>query len=453
MPAKAEYLEQLDLFPGVEQIEFQHANTKGYVAILRQFKDGNKHQVTIPAQALPGRIYDLCCRPLADCWVSQNGFFKQGTRRVLDIGQLVALYVDLDCYKVGIEANEAVGIVYRDYIEPGKIPRPSMVIYSGQGAQLVWRIKQETAYALPVWQGVENWLIDQLKPLGADPQARDAARVLRVAGTFNLKNNTLVEIKYDSTQLYSLTDLCKQYIVPFLPQTENPKKNTPGPKIHRLFTEHSLFYSRMVDIHKLITLRQTAKPGNSKTWGRETMLFLYRYYNCMFSGDPERALEETLYLNQLFLQPLSLKEVESATRSAEIAFENRDNEEYQKQARKQGHRRYGYNYKTSTLIELLAITPEEQKHMLNLIGTVEKNSRRTERRHAEGRKDRRGGQAPCLDRQTYLFECQLNNQDKVLRAHELKAQGMSQRAIAQELKISVSTVNTYLQRVFGGGAL
>ena len=222
MPAIPQQLaEQLDLFAGVEQTQFHHVNTKGYVVILQKFRNGRIKPTSIPASQLPGRIYDIC-RVDADCWMSQNGFHKWGTRKIKDIGQLVTLFTDLDCYKLNITPDEAIKMSY-EYVGANKIPRPSMIIKSGKGVQLIWRINPETAYALPVWQGVEDWLIKVLKPAGADEQVKDAARVLRVAGTFNKKNNALVEIEYDSNEIYSLTDICKQYILPNLPPESEPK--------------------------------------------------------------------------------------------------------------------------------------------------------------------------------------------------------------------------------------
>ena len=208
----------------------------------------------------------------------------------------------------------------------------------------------------------------------------------------------------------------------------------------------------MHDIQQLITMRRNIDPNQgNRTWGREMLLFLFRYYSCMFSSDPEKSLEETLDLNSQFLSPLSEAEVIRATRSAETTFLERNTIATDK---KSPYKRTGYNYRTAKLVELLQISAEEQKHMKNLIGPKEKTHRQTVKRYKEGRKDRRSGQAPSVDRQTYLFECQQANKDKVAMAHDLTAKGMSQRKIAKELNISVSTVNTYLKReVFGGGLL
>ena len=453
MPAINEYAEQLDLFPGIEQTQFHHTNTKGFVVLLQKFKNGKIKQTSLPAIQLPNRIYELC-RKDGDCWMSQNGFYRYNTRKIHDIGQLVTLFVDLDCYKLNITPDEAIKKAY-GFVDNKQIPRPSMVIRSGQGVQLIWRIEPETAYALPTWQGVEDWLIETLKPIGADPQVKDAARVLRVAGTFNKKNNALVEIQYDSEEIYSLTNICKQYILS--PEPESPSKiiktSYPKPykkttksqevnKIKRLFSTYTLYYARMIDVTKLIELRCGAQENRK----RELLLFLYRYYSCMYTYNHEAALEEMLELNATFRNPLTTSEVEQATKSAQTAYENRNNEEYHEAARAKGYAKYGYNYKTATLIKLLEITESEQQHMTNLIGTAEKYRRKDLKRHESGRKDRRNGQAPSVDRQTYLLQCQSINVDKVAKTKALREEGLSLRKIAEEVGVSLNMVQRYLKK-------
>ena len=270
--------EQLNLFSGTEQTQFHHVNTKGFVVLLQKFKHGKIKSTSIPATQLQKRIYDIC-RVDGDCWMSQNGFYKKNTRKIQDIGQLVTLYTDLDCYKLGIKPERAIEFTYQ-YVNDNKIPRPSMVIKSGQGVQLIWRIKPESAYNLPTWQGVEDWLIETLMPIGADPQVKDAARVLRVAGTFNKKNNVIVEIEYDATEIYTLTDICKQYIIPNLPPSIKKVPETPSTKskstsntrqVKRLFSTYSLYYARMNDVAKLVELRCNAYENRK----RELLLFCF----------------------------------------------------------------------------------------------------------------------------------------------------------------------------------
>ncbi|WWU66860.1 hypothetical protein QJR26_18905 (plasmid) [Clostridium baratii] len=86
------------------------------------------------------------------------------------------------------------------------------------------------------------------------------------------------------------------------------------------------------------------------------ILFLYRYYLCSFTEDVQKALQDVLELNNEFIQPLSEKEVTRATKSAERCYLDKNKE---------------YKYKNDTLIELLEISEEEEKHMKIIISKRE----------------------------------------------------------------------------------
>ena len=125
---------------------------------------------------------------------------------------------------------------------------------------------------------------------------------------------------------------------------------------------------------------------------RETVCFLYRYWTCCFTSDPERALEDTLNLNSEFIEPLPDKEVINATKCAQKAWAAKSNDKANELAKAMGYPGAGYNLKTSKIIEWLDITPEEQTHLSTIIGAQEKRKRNTaakrESRRAQGMKPR-----------------------------------------------------------------
>lgn len=75
-----------------------------------------------------------------------------------------------------------------------KLPYPSLAISTGRGLALVWRHEPVSKHVLPKWARCQQCIIEALEELGADPGAKDAARVLRLVGTYNSKSGTLVEI-------------------------------------------------------------------------------------------------------------------------------------------------------------------------------------------------------------------------------------------------------------------
>ena len=121
---------------------------------------------------------------------------------------------------------------------------------------------------------------------------------------------------------------------------------------------------------------------------REITLFLYRYWSCCFTGDPQEALQQTLEFNQTFTHPLSRKEAVKATVSAQKAWEAKSDKTANERAKAMGYPGAGYRISNTTLIDWLDITPEEQKHLSTIIGPKEKRARdliaKEEKRRAEG---------------------------------------------------------------------
>jgi DNA-binding CsgD family transcriptional regulator len=93
-----------------------------------------------------------------------------------------------------------------------------------------------------------------------------------------------------------------------------------------------------------------------------------------------------------------------------------------------------YTYSNATLVRLLKITPAEQRELRTIIGADERRRRNAER-HERAR--RSAGADP---RDVYLA----TSFDRREKARKLAGTGMTQRAIAAELGVSVGAVNGYL---------
>ncbi|HAT4253543.1 TPA: DNA-binding response regulator, partial [Clostridium perfringens] len=191
-------------------------------------------------------------------------------------------------------------------------------------------------------------LYNQLKCFGADRQALDATRILRVPGSINSKSKTVVNILDEYEYIYDLREIQNGFLPELKPYEK--KKGRPS-KINYIYRERSLYYGRIQDIIKLCELREYDLKGH-----RELILFLYRYYLCSFTEDIQKALEDALELNSMFRQALSEREVIRATRSAERCYLDKNKQ---------------YKYKNETLIELLEINEEEQRYMKIIISKDE----------------------------------------------------------------------------------
>ena len=248
-----------------------------------------------------------------------------------------------------------------------------MIIFSGQGVVLIWMIEPVPYMALPLWQAVQNYLIQELQPLGGDPKAADAARVFRIAGSTSSKNGHEVRCQYRHDYRYTLRDIQYDYLPELTPKKE-PKKAGRPKKVLHLFNVYSLHGARLRDLAKLVDLRKGEMDGY-----REITLFLYRYWTCCFTGDATEALQQTLDFNEGFTHPLPQKEARKATESAQKAWAAKSNREANEKARAMGYPGAGYRISNAKLIDWLGITEEEQKHLKTIIGGKEKNRRKREK--------------------------------------------------------------------------
>lgn len=340
-------------------------------------------------------------------YISLNTFYST-YRRIEYLKELKAQFIDLDIYKTGLTKEQILMNLEADHFNKS-IPRPNLIIDSGRGLYLVWLINSVPSKALPLWKAVEEYLYSVLKPFGADRQALDPTRVLRVPGSINSKSNTKVEVIEQYDYLYDLREIQNEFL-PELDENRAKKKGRPSKKvfIHR---ERSLYYSRIQDLIKLCELREYDLESH-----RELILFLYRYYLCSFLEDTQKALEDVLELNREFISPLRETEVIRATRSAERVYLSKDKE---------------YKYKNKTLIELLDITDLEEIYMTTII-----SDREYKRRNNEYNKKKY--QEKLKEEGKVSKKEQINIQRQKIKA--LLEQGFTQKDISTELNIPSRTI-------------
>ena len=403
---------------------FTHESADGYITIAKKDKttgEFRQYHYRSPeelADNLSGWIGD-------DVFFSQNTFYKP-RRRIENIRQLRSLYVDLDFYIFNYDPSWIIGKLEHEYF--GKtIPDPNIIIFSGQGLVLIWLIDPIPYRALPLWQAVEKYLLDQLKDLGGDAKATDAARIFRIAGSRNTKNGAYVHTEYRHDYRYDIHQIQYDYLPELTPA--KAKKRGRRKKIVQLFNIYSLHFARIKDLHALVKMRDGAMDGM-----RETTCFLYRYWMCCFAEDPQEALKATLELNEEFTDPLSQKEVERATRSAEKAWASRSNKEADKIAKEKGYPGAGYNVSNAKLIDWLHITQEEMKTLSTIINAKEKNRRRREKyQEQEGKMSREEYRQQHKDKASIIQQA-------------IKKHGkLSVRRLSTITGISKSTVNRILK--------
>ena len=383
----------------VEYIDKVHGDSKGW--ITRSCIDENGYSQW-HYKYLELKETDLTGKNI---YITLNTFYKP-CRRLECIKELNALFIDLDYYKTKFTKEQIIMNLEENYFNK-TIPATNYILDSGRGLALIWLINKVPSKALPLWKAIEEYLYNKLKEFGADRQALDATRILRVPGSINSKSKTVVSIIDEYDYIYDLREIQKEYLPELKPKEK--KKGRPK-KINYVYRERSLYFARIQDIIKLCELREYDLRGH-----REIILFLYRYYLCGFTEDVQKALEDVLELNSMFRYPLKENEVIRATMSAEKCYLDKNKE---------------YKYKNDTLIELLEITEYEETYMSTIISKNE-----YKRRHREREKNR------YLEK--LKADGKIKEKDKLLQRRikikDLLAEGLEQKDICLRLNISKRT--------------
>ena len=398
-----EFLEYAFKFNTEDYINKIHSDSKGW--ITRSVIDGNGYKQWHYKYA---QLKDLDFTG-ENIYITLNTFYKP-CRRLENVKELNCLYIDLDYYKTGKVRSQILMDLEKNYFNK-KIPIPNYVLDSGRGLYLIWRINKVPSQALPLWKAVQDYFYNQLKSLGADRQALDSTRILRVPNSINSKSNTVVSVIEQYDYVYDLREIQNNFLPTLKPKEK--KKGRPS-KINFIYRERSLYYARIQDIIKLCELREYDLKGH-----REVILFLYRYYLCSFTEDLTKALNDVLELNNMFTQPLKENEVIKATRSAEKCYLDKIKE---------------YKYKNDTLIELLEISEEEQTYMTTIISKAEYKRRKQVRDRIYQKKNYQ---------EQLKAQGKISEKDKIsqrrYKIKDLLQEGLKQKDICVLLNISKPT--------------
>ncbi|MFL0198036.1 DNA-binding response regulator [Clostridium sp. WILCCON 0269] len=376
-----------------------------------------------------------------DFYISSSTFYKP-KRSTSNIRQFRALYIDIDVEKHGKYGKSETIYMMHDLVNENKIPTPSMIVDSGRGLHIYWRIKNAPYGAIYTWQEIEDYLYHQLKDLGADIQATEGSRVLRLPNTINSRINKECKVLIISDDVeYSMYDLREEYLnykskksyQLEIHQTKEINKKKLG-TISRLFNSYTLHLARVTDIETLCSLRKYDVKGY-----RNFILHCYAYWKGIYTRDITELEKEVIEFNIAFKNPLKESEVSAILRcipkaiSKFIEYEQGVRTGQVKRVTKGMRDKGGYWYKNKTLIETLDITLDEQKHMTTIIGQEEKY-----RRNNDKRKDSRRNEEGLTQKQVEV-------RDLTEKVKELKEHGLNNSEIAEKLNISRQLVGRYIK--------
>ena len=400
----------------IDWAQIVHPSVDGYVTIATRSQDGWKEQ----PYTVDSWYEHIVQQDDIDCYYTPNTVYKPH-RTVENARHINAFYVDLDFYKFALSFEETLDAI--DFlVRTERLLEPTFIVYSGQGIYLFWQIESVPAkykQVLKLFGHIQTFLIDTLKELGADPQVKDVVRVLRVPTSINTKTGQTVRILRYSEKFYTMRCL-QQFMndalmVELNAKRKPSKKKKAVGKVKYLYNYFTLAVARASDLRTLCKLRDYDIDGY-----RNAFLHVYAYQMFLVHNNYHVARNFIMEFNEDLRTPLPKQEVEAIVRSTFKAYE-RNREDISK----------GYNYKNATLIELLAITTDEQRELKTIISEAEVAHRRNEKKRIKRRSE------------DGLTSRERAKQEVMNSVSSLLKEGLKQKEIAEKLGLDKG----YLSRI------
>ncbi|WP_083379482.1 helix-turn-helix domain-containing protein [Pseudomonas cannabina] len=436
---------QLALFSSQDEAQMYHdSNRSGFFSLLVDVR-GEKRQSSHRLAAMP-TILNLVDKT-RDTWMAQAEFIRPN-RRVVNLSRIGLLFADLDTYRIPALAGRdpeklAASVLY--FCNEAGVPAPSLLIYSGRGIQAKWLLEGTIPrQALPRWNACQRYLVDRLAHIGADPMAKDASRVLRTVETVNSKSGEVCRVvhvqsdkngqpvRYNFEHMAEALLPTARWTIEQQRQEQSQRRATkklfllvPGGKADNLrgFSGRQLAWDRLEDLRRLAELRGDVVEGQrmQHLFWRLNFLLLSGATNSkqMYHEAAALARELDPQWNSCSKELMTLFSKAKAYEAGEkVTFGGKEHPPL-------------YTPRNDTLINLFRITPEEQQQLKTIVSHAEAAGRH--RRREEGRRRAAG----AVDRETYLETAN----GKLAKAQALRAEGLSVRAIAKRMGVSVMAVS------------
>ncbi len=427
-----------------EHGELLHAGGQGTVAISHKAHK-RWNQTVYPVEVALELLNQY--RGQDDVFLSTQRF--RGRRRISELLSMGALFADLDYYsrpELAAEDPRRVLELALGMLSMAGVPAPSIAIGSGRGMYLIWLHSPIPRAALPRWRACQERLHGLLANLGADPKARDAARVLRVVGTRHRRAGATVEALTTVREARPFDELADR-ILPLtraevrdlrvqkaLRRSQKPLWTPP-----RDFTQATLWEARLSDLQALRQLRWFGEPMPDF---RDRWLFLAGAAMSWIS--PPEVLRRELHALAEEVGGWTPGHTDSKMHAIfRTAHEHQAGKRVEWDGLAVSPR---YKFTNRTILDWLEVTPEEERHLKTIISDEERRRRDRERKQEERR---RSGEVE-MSRSEYEGRA-AKRRSEALR---MAAQGLRSGEIAAELGISKSSVQKTLRagRQAAGGS-
>jgi hypothetical protein len=165
----------------------QHVQpASGHIAIVG-IKDGYVRQTLVPTREEADAAIETYLRGGRDVYFGVAKYVEPTSRTQENVQALKAFWLDIDCGPNKDYDDQGQGLqALQDFCTTVGLPRPTLVD-SGHGWHVYWALNQEVSRTQ--WEPVASRLREVCRTQGlrVDEKVFEAARILRVPGTFNLK--------------------------------------------------------------------------------------------------------------------------------------------------------------------------------------------------------------------------------------------------------------------------
>jgi len=327
-----------------------------------------------------------------DAYITQATFTKANRRKV-NVASLGQMFVDLDYYHatnpvVKSASPEKVLDLALARCDSVGLPHPSIVMFSGRGIYLKWLHENLPAKVVKKWEWAQQYLNQLFADLGSDSNAKDVSRVLRLEDTVNHKTGMVAEVMTlttinGSVAQYKFSDqLCSV----LLPRTDEEVKafkekakswNTKKTGIildsKSVFGYKRLNHARYLDIIKLCDMRFGL--GGAEDGQRDQFLWIAcNYFALANKANRNLDMWQEFYQIAALIAPdwnqakirsslgIIFGKYKDSQAGKTIAFAGKEYDPL-------------FTHKTTTLIDDLRITIDEQRQLSTLISKQVKGER------------------------------------------------------------------------------
>ena len=428
---------KLALSNPAEHGDFVHGDTRRHTVLIWEAQAASKKWTKVsPADDLAQILAAHVGQP--DRYLTVNQF--HGWRTVRLLRSLQACFVDID------GCTDWPGVL--DALSELRLPSPSLLVESGRGLHLYWKLQPTPSQALPVWQAVQDELIRKLAPFGADAAARDCARVLRLVGSVNSKNSHVVRGRILSPQAWTLHELADEVL--------GPRKMPPSAQVvglerarvkrqvsvHQRTGPYRLWHQRYQDLCLIAEHHAFMRSYGVAEGNRNKLLFLLAVALSWFTS-PDGLAEHIQRVAKTYTPSLSARDVVTYTKPIITrAIAARSGDKYEWQGQQKDPR---YAFRTETLRSWLGplITPGLESQLIAL-GPPKSAAERAEIR---ARCDKTRSRVKEGRYSQTRAEYSAKTAERAQKAQELRKTGLTMQAIADELGVTKGRVSQLLLNV------